>query len=599
MSASLTDNQLYELRPVSALNMCMAVSGGSRINGARIVIAENNWAANEQKWIAEDGGSSGWTLRCMETLSYPIVWWNISNPFVAGHEIVQWNGGSENRWLTPVQVDTVTIDGTECPVVVFKIKAHDGVSFSVSDALYYGTNAVTLADTDTTAETQQWVCIPTVARDFGVSAPYDLDVIGDTAKAAAASISYSVTPTWKVAPAIANRSGMSYLMRYRSRFMDLSSAWGEWTDFTLWDTATVTQDGVVITDTEPLEATITSEYKLAEIEYEVRSCVPGSGDGSVWDRPWAGAATSYTATLYVKPAVTLSGGTWSPGGISATAASTYGSRGATEILVTSVTLANKEILTEPYQQTIIGSSGALTIPQEILTGFPDNGDSVKITYRTGSEFRMFAGATTKTLTISYTAGSFTPTITDGTDLDLLVNAGNTARVWVRIDGAITECERTSSGKFSVVYPFGREYEIFAAGESSGTAFAWTSKRTETTLPVHAWNWSGGFCCLEVQVNDPLSVDDSYETISETYALDARPYENVSFSDTRRHRFTATGITRAGLTKTQRGGFDDLAGKHVLYRSPAGDMFPVAVTSVKRDAISEWTQVSVSMTRESV
>lgn len=610
MSASLTHNQLYELRPLCDLTKNMAIGNGSKTNGAKAIIYDEVYYLNDQKWIAlqdatigsngaivSAASGSGWSLVNMESLKYTVVWWPTSaSPWNVGQDIVQWEGGGENKWLTATQVDTVTYGGVECPVCIFKVKAHDGYSYSVSDALYYGSLQVKLAATDTTKDTQKWVCIPTVARDYANAAPYDMGVSGSTIQNAANSISYSVYPKWKVTEAVAARSGVTYVLRYRSRTMGTNNVWNGWTDWTVFQTVSVTRTGQDVTASSALTKTLSSTDKMGQIAYQVRTVAPGSGNGNIWDRPWGSAATEYTVNLYPKPVLTVSSVTWTPDGLSVAATSSYTSRGATTVRIESVKISGTEYLKEPVTGTLVGDSGeTIDIPQGSLMGIPASGASATITYSVGSDTKgMFDGTSSVTKTVTNNSGNVTPTIADNAGFTKKVTVSNSTdtRVWMLYDGNLIECKDGV-----VIYPFGEEYTLYAVGTQNSTKFAWSQTYTGASMGIHAWNWDGGSASLEMRKDEPLSTDDEIEASSESYELSGRSWETVDFSGVRHQKVTAKGAVSSSVTTSKRKDFHLLAGTHAIYRSPAGDMFDVAVMSVSREDRMGRTEIDVTMVRE--
>lgn len=598
--ANITNNQLYELRPVADPTKNMAIGSSSHVDGAKAIIYEELYYCNDQKWVAEQV-SNGWRLRNMESLKAIVIWWpTAASPFIVGQDIVQWWGdqsGTNAIW-TPQKVGDMTVGGVECPVYVFKCTSHPELSLSVSDAIYYGSNQVKLDTTDTSQATQQWILVPTVARDYNNAPPYNMGVVGATEKNAASSISYSVTPTWSVTAEVAARSGMTYLMRYRTRTMDVSGHWTDWTDWTLFQTAPYSRSGQGVTATDALAATIDQYTKLAEIAYQVRTCAPGSGNGNIWDRPWASAATEYSVKLYPKPVVTMSTASWSPDGIAIPASSTYTSRGPTTVFIESVKQNGKELLSDPVSSTLISSGDAIHIPQDALVGIPTNGTGITVEYSVGTDQRTkFSGTASANVALSYDAGSPTITVadTEGFTKTVTVADSDDAKVWVLYDGKIVECPNGV-----VAYPFGKDYEVFASGTygSPASQFAWHASYTGTAHGVHAWNWDGGSASLQIREGEPIIVDDSIEAVYESFDLAARPYETVSFAETRHHKFTAEGAVIEGKTESGRADFELVAGIHATYRSPRGDVVPVAILSVSRESHKNWTEINVTMVRES-
>ena len=211
--------------------------------------------------------------------------------------------------------------------------------------------------------------------------------------------------------------------------------------------------------------------------------------------------------------------------------------------------------------------------------------------------------TSNPLTVSAATGgmSVTPTlVTDGYTLKATFPELGNTRVWATSGFDTVECEKvsTSNGNstFAVLFPIGSEYALFASGSDASNWFAWSATRTETAAGAHVWNWDGSEASLQVREGTPITTKDAIDADFDAWLLSARPYETVGFTEGRKHRFTAVGAVTTG-TNSNRADFELLPGVHALYRSPAGDMVPVAVLSVDRETHVNWTEISVSMARE--
>lgn len=588
--ANIVNNQLYELRPVADPTKNMAIGSSSHVNGAKAIIYPI-LDINDQKWRFSADGNN-WRIYNVESDKQAVVWWPTSaSPFVDGQEIVQWEGGSTNAVWTAVKVGDTTVDGVECPIIAIKNTAYPSVSLSTSDAIYYGSNLVKLATTDTAAQTQQWICVPTVARG-DIPSPYNVKITGTTEKNAASSISFPFYGQWSMASSYAADQSVTYQVRTRYRKMGLNNAWGSWSGWGAWSDVSVARSGQTFTESASRSMSLNSSQKLAQAELEVRAIQ--TIDGSVYASPSA----STKATFYPKPVVTMSAASWTPDGIDIAASSTYTSRGPTTVYVESIKQNGKELLPEPVSSTLIASGDAVHVPQDALIGIPADGTGITVKYRVGTDQKAkFSGTSSANVPLSYDAGSPTVTVTDTSGFTKTVTVANSddAKVWVLYDGKIVECPNGV-----VAYPFGKDYEVFASGTYGNPAsqFAWHANYTGTAHGVHAWNWDGGSASLQIREGEPIIVDDSIEAVYESFDLAARPYETVSFAETRHHKFTAEGAVIEGKTESGRADFELVAGIHATYRSPRGDVVPVAILSVSRESHKNWTEIDVTMVRES-
>ena len=597
MSASLTDGMMYELRPVSDTSKNMAIGSSSHVNGAKAIIY-SILDINDQKWLLSQV-TGGWRITNVESGKRIVVWWPTSDaPWNVGQEIVQWEGGTENAVWTAVQTGSVTVDGVECPVVVFEVAAHTGYAMSVSDGIYYGSYLVKLAASDTSATTQQWICIPTLAHDSSLPAPASLTITGTKEKNAANSITFSgLKAQWTMPNGIAANSDVTYQVHTRYRKMAISGAWDAWTSWSTWATATTSRSGNTFTESSGHSISVNNTQKLAQLQFEVRAVRSGTS---------AGPVARETATCYIVPVLTLSGASWTPEGLtiaassSYTSSSTYVSRGPTTVKVSSIKASGAELVKEPSSSVLMSDSDSIFIPQENLLGIPSSGVQLTVYYYVGTDTHgLFSTRKSGTATVSYNAGSPTVTVTDTAGYTKTVSVANSddTKVWLLYDGKAYECENGVA-----VYPFGKAYELFASGtygpSGSKAQFAWHQSFNAVSAGVHAWNWDGGSALLEIREGGPLTVEDSIEAVYESYDLFGRAYETVDFADTLHHKFTASGAVAVGITESVRGDFELIAGLHATYRSPRGDIVPVAIISVSREAHKDWTEINVSMIRES-
>lgn len=600
---------VYEIASMMDTTVCMDVAFASKTNGANVALHPRH-GGNNQKFAFVDEGD-GFSIRGIDAGKYV----DVANAEWANNVNVQMyedNDSRAQRWAVQTS-GTTTVDGVTCQVarlVADNGTAHGGKTYSADAAgatTAVGTN-IFLHESHEQLN-QQWALIPTVAVDEFMPSPFGLSYVSEVGKTTAggnttawgSSMSFRFYPTWECAPSWATSGPNGYQVRKRERFMSAStSTWGSWSAWSAWDTAPTTRSGQRSWLTDGWTVTMTNAKKLAQVEYEVRAT--GVDELSLL----CGASASKTVTLYPVPAITVSAAGWSPEGIRLSVASTY-AKGATVMHITSVLAGTAEILASQADFTKLDDATSILIPQSKLKAFPANGAQLSIAYTVGTDQKSsLSERRSAQVQLSYDSGSqsITPTFAEGSDFSLLVTVPNlgSARMWAEVDGEAVECEMVSSTAqactFKVLEPLAGSYRLYATGKSSDGDdwYTWHAERTNSEAQYHAWSWDGG----SVKVDYIKRSDSRPATTTEAnYAsaiLNANPYEQVSFGATRKVRMTATGML-SELTDETRRDFQEMVGKHALYRSADGDYCKVAVLSVTANAKKYWTEVSVTMVRE--
>lgn len=603
MSVSIESGDLFEVRSYANTKLGLCIWYGSKTDGDPVRL-DSAMGYNDQKWTLtniEEGAEEirGWEVRNLVTGKLAVVNWpTTADPFVNGQPIVQYGGGGTNgHWTMEVLTETVTIDGIACPVVRFISKGSDGVAFA------YSTSArrAELHTVSATDSAQKWVLYPTLATDDGIPAPHSLGVSeavygesGGNIEDNASPLSFAVHPFWSVASAFAN--GSTFLIRTRSRFMESStSSWGGWASWSDWTEAAAAQQGTRFWLSGVLEVTIGSTRKLAQVEFEVRTARVRSGV------TYVGPATRQSVTFYPRPVTEVTSATWTPEGLRLALTTNY-SRGATTIRIDSISGLRGVLAAPDDVYTVLASPAVIEIPQDGLNYIPDEGETLEIAYRVGSDqMPLFDGEVTATKNVAYTAGSVPgvePEFTDagGRSLAGTIEGWDDARLWVYSNGVLTECERGGDGVFTVLYPFNSDYELFAAGRDGSDWFAWHADMPERSVNAHAWNWDGGYAEITGR-NVPMEVSVTTSAQYKALSLGARPYQVASGIDTRKQSWDVSGGVFDGYSASGRTDMDGLANTHAIYRSPYGDVIPVYVESVKWTQRGIATEADVSMVRE--
>ena len=586
---------IYEIRSMLDTGKCADVASASKANGANVQLYVCNHT-NAQKWTFTQE-SDGWSIRNIASGKYMDV---DGASFADGTNVQSYqdNDTRAQRWSITA-LGTTTLEGQTCQVV--SIGADNDTDYMLDDlgANTSSGNNIQIYQANGTSA-QRWALWPTWAEDEFMPSPYNLGITENEASVAwASSMSLTVHPTWECAPAYATSGPNAYQIRHRTRKMSsTTSTWGSWTDWTSWETANVTKDAQKSVLTQGIALSMTNSHKAMQLEYQVRAT--GVDELALL----YGAAASHTVTLCPKPTVDFSTATMTAGGMSVGYSSNYGA-GSTTVYLEGIVLSGHNILKRPLTITALDSTDSVDIPMQMLSDIPASGSSVTLRYGLGTDMMpRFNGILTDTVSVSYGSGSATVTPTfalDGYALTATFPDESDTKVWVSAGNGVVECEKVSTSNgvstFDVPFPMGTEYRIFATGHSGNNWFVWTGTRTENVTPAHVWDFGGGRAVLKLRQGTPPTTNDTIDAESETWMLNARGYETVGFTGTRKHRFTAVGAV-TGTTDSSRSDFELLAGTHAVYRSPAGDIVNVAVLGVDREAHREWTEISVSMARES-
>lgn len=590
---------VYEIRSKADTTMCADVEGASKANGANVLLWKKNHN-NNQKWVIVNEGN-GWSVRNVASGKYMDV---EGGTIASGKNVCSYqdNDQRNQRWAITTY-GTATCDGQTCETVSFG--AGNATSFMMDAegaSTSNSTNLIVWASNG--GGNQRWYLWPTWAEDEFMPAPYSLGITeGEATADWGSTMTALVHPTWKCAQAYANSGPNGYQIRTRTRKMSATtSTYGSWTDWTAWDTASVTRSGVKSTLTRGVTMSMTNSYKAMQLQFEVRATgvKESSGNYSLL----YGASKTYTVTLAPAPGITLSNTKWSAKGLNIAYSAVYPFTSI--VYLDEVRLSGRNILKAPIKFTAYDDTTSITVPVDKLFTLPQAGSSITLVYSYGTDVRSrFNGNETSGphTVINITGGmSVTPTfVMDGYMLKATFPELGNTRVWATSGFDTVECEKisTSNGNstFAVLFPIGTEYTLFASGYDASSWFAWSANRTEKVPSAHVWNWDGGEALLQVREGTPITTQDVIEAEYQAWLLSARPYETVGFTEGRKHHFTAVGAVAAG-TDSNRVDFEVIPGVHALYRSPAGDMVPVAVLSVDRESHVNWTEISVSMARES-
>lgn len=329
-------------------------------------------------------------------------------------------------------------------------------------------------------------------------------------------------------------------------------------------------------------------YDRKGFQFEVRRYqANGSDYGATHGSP-------YTFSFYSVYHPTLTFGTsgFSPSGISIPYTSDF-QRNGNAIRITNITVGEKELIKSDYLVTNVPYSGAITIPISELRFIPSDGSTLNITYYMSTIDTTF-DTKTSTSTLAYntshgTTVGATVTVQDGwKGLVTLAAAHTSAKCWTEVTDhgktSFAECDQLTSKTFTAIPPLGKAYRIFVAVQD---ASSWATQEIDCD-PITAhwavWNYGDDYTTLKLNKGDNPTVSHTYTPDSDSMQTSGRPYESVFFGQGGKRSLSVDGMTFGD--GTEHSSFEDFArleaAKYATFRTPYGDRWDVAVTSVQFD-----------------
>lgn len=597
------------------------VHSGSTANGANVILTGLSQNQNDHKFYLTQRSNGHWVLMNVASKKYVQV---KDGKAADMQNVQQWELSNTLReeWKL-VDFGDVSYGGHSYPCVKLYSYVDNGGNTYVMDAdqnkkIDLGNICIVHTDPDDQGQfSQQWLLMPTVATDPSIPIPANLGWVAslnDTTSGIDMITKERLYPTWTCTDVWATQGPNHYMWRYRSRYLNAStSTYGDWTNWTSWQTALVTIKGQRAWVTEGLPATYDKTlYKALQYQYEVKAV--GVGELSRLE----GKAASVMVRSIYKPDVVISNAGFGPNGLRVDVDSDY-THGTNTIGFYSITRNGKELLKGPHKNgsySIKGldSSTSVNIPIEYLSDWIEDGDVLTFKYNVGNDvIPTFYGGITETLTVSYDAGSgatLSPTVTMGSGrrLEVTLNSSLPAqKVYLRTkQGDIFEGKK-DGGKFYIEYPFGLPFDLFAVAVSADSdrwdlwhkTYSEHDQLMRDYPPCHAWSWDGGYFLLECST-DPMVTDRTMSAIYEADALNKRDFQSVYFAHTIQSEYAAEGLLYEGLTESVKSQAEAmLRAQHVRYRAPSGEIADVAVTDVAYQTHREYTLVSVNMIEETL
>ena len=598
---------MYEIRYANAPKMAVDVNGASAVKGANVQLYSVNHS-NAQVFYIDIEEADKWSIRNVYSGMYVDV-----NGAAAtrGTNVQQWtdNDSRAQRWRIYETGQTMVIDGVTCPIVKFGSYVTDDADtyyLDVNGAMTTNKTNVQIWNKNGTVA-QVFALYPTSKQDTSLPVP---SMQGWTGAAGGTDYGFqraaatTLFPAWLGTQSWASNTANGFEGSWRERSMDSdTSTWGDWGEQTAWADVATTRDGTSYWLTAGLPASLASGNKARQYEFQLRAYA-GSGTNRV-----RGLSSSATLEAVTVPVVTLSNAGFGPDGLRIPYTSDYDG-GTTNIRLTSIVVDGEEVLASPVEFDVLATSGTVHVPMDSLADWIEDGSQAAVTYQVGNDqVTIYPDSYNASIGVSYDSGSGLvshPTVTVDDDRMLVVDASpqDITGAWVRIDGELFEAE-VNDGIATIAYPFGKDFDLFVAtsdGGEWGTEHMALGPNTSVlsgVRPCHAFNWDGGSFLLELREGEPLETTLAMSADSETLALNGREWESMYFGSVVSGTSTVEGALHPGVSKSRREQVEGLVrAHHVIYRSPVGDMWDVAVMSATPSTQFGWSNVSVTFRRES-
>ena len=607
---------IYELRSLLDTSMAVDVAGASTTKGANVQLWKAN-GSNAQKFIITEEEAGKWSIQNVSSDMFVDV---KNGSATNGANVQQYtdNDSRAQRWKI-TEYGTVTLNGVECAVVTFGSYADgtgNGFNMDVLNALTTNRANVDI-ETASNETSQRFVLYPTNPVDEGMPVAANLgwtDSVGGTDWTRERPEAETYYPTWETTRTWASDSFNHYEWRLRSQTMGANSTWGAWSEWGAWETAAVTVEGQRVWITEGLSADVPSGKKALQYEVQVRSAGIDADERLVH-----GEVADATLRALPVPEVTFSVAGFGPEGLRLAYESTYDG-GTTNVEIVELRCRESggswfDPLKSDFYVTALDGEGSILVPMSRLKRWIPDGSELVVTYHVGTDqgTTYDETETSGTLTVSYDTGyglTVTPTYTMGDGRVLLfsvsTHGASVRKAWTTANGSLRSLS-VKDGVASVTYPFGLDFDVYAAaynsdGDQWGVGHLhFTAMGIDGNGPCHAWNWDGGSFLLEVRLADPLATDYTIENDAESYKLNKRAWDTVRFGDSKTGKLTAEGAFGGVLdVEATRAKLEALidAG-HVTYRSPHGLVCDVAVTGASLECQYDTWICTVNMVRETV
>ena len=462
---------------------------------------------------------------------------------------------------------------------------------------------------------------------------------------------------------LATNSANNYQLRRRERYMDSDTGrWGAWSAYSPWRTAPCkiidrysdakrrgkggwageqawatdpVRVSLPLQDHEDADGLVVQGVKAAEVQFGVR-CVGAGAKANV-----VGRDAYRVIRLSYAPDMALAEAVWSPEGYRLRFESDY-DKGQWSVQLQELAVNGVKVVSKPVTfNGLAGTSGTALVKLDGTKGTIYNlGSNVTAKWKVTTDLGTFGKTYTGSVPLTRDSGhgaQARPSVSHGAcwvDTATIDHPrGAKARLWTRwytADGwRFAEVAGKSSGtRTAFAYcPPQSAYQLWATVQAGNdtwaTSYSWVADRPVAKRHV----WTDGTrpaAQLMVRRGEALSLDGSVSADSDVARLDSRPWGSVRFGPTKSQRLTVEGtawVMEIGANTQPVWGHDPahsmhmpiaagegyvdiqnvkaLAGRHLTYRSPWGDVLKVAVTDVKYEKRGHMADVAVTMVVEEV
>lgn len=585
---------IYELRSMLQTAMAVDVAGASTTKGANVQLYSVN-DTNAQKFKLVNRGD-GWNLVNVSSAMYVDV---DNYGTTDGTNIKQWtnNNNRAQRWEVTDTGETVIIDGVECIIAAFGsyVTTAHNMMMDVRWALTTDKTNIQLYHSNGT-DAQRFALYPTTPLDKSLASPSNLgwvEGIGATDVVLTRFGGSTLYPCWQFPESWAPGTA-AFEYCYRTREVEGNTT-GSWSDLTAWTPAVISIIGQQAWLSAGVPAAVTG--KALQYDFRIRSISGGAHS----------VPTTAILTAAYRPALTVTGATVAYDALQLTTSSDYAD-GTNTLFVDGIKNAlGAELLSQPTAFGGLGTAGAAVIPIESLQYPVVAGEALTISYRVGTDLYSEAGnAQSVTVTAEAASGyglDVTPTITpaDGRALTVEPQGADTYRVFTVYSGGMIPAADNGDGTYTALYPFGEPFSVYVSGLSAN---GWGDSQADYAAdefgkPCHAWNWNGGWFLLQI-VDGFMSTERSVSVEGDAASFTGREWQTVKYSDTLQGKFTAGGVIGRPIADSDKEQLQALAlAHHVTYRAPTGEIAQVGIDNYSYSSTVLRTDVSVSMTQESI
>lgn len=592
----------------------LSVSGGKARNGQNVQIWNGN-SSNAQKWYIDEYGTTKYNGASCPIVK--LVSW-VTDPTDASktHYNLDVNGASKSVLNKSNVCIYQNDDSADQRWVLVRTTAVD-TSLGVPDSL-------------------------TASRSPGAGGGLNHGIYGGK---------HTFYPYWQMADNwLATGSANNYQIRWRTRYMDADTGkWGAWSAYNAWRTANCKivdkysdvkrrgkggwageqawfLDGISveldIRDREDADGNVIQGTKAVEVQYGVRAVGAGSASNVVSRDAYCVLRGTYA------PETELTEAVWTPSGYRLVFATDY-DKGQWSILLDELVVNGVKVVSKTVEyKGLSGFSGTANVDMNLTTGtIYRQGASVTAKWRVRTDLGVFGKTYTGATRLKWNTNhseDAAPKIVHSKSAwvdTVTVNHSNgaKARLWARWhinDGyRFFEVAGKSSGTSTVfsVAPPEHAYQLWttvtANNDAWSTSFTTVPDRNE--LKRHIWtNGTTLIAQLAVRRNEQMELSGRLSADADTLKLSKRAYDVVRFGATRKMEVTVEGecynprfdasdakpkwVDRtdaklAGYAGIHALDIRKLVGRHLVYRSPWGDRWNVAVTDVsfteRRDGVS--------------